>query len=184
VIDLNGLAGAAGLQRFVVATVLRQLINAQTGARAVSGLKYLVVLDELNRFAPRGGRDPITRLVELVAAEMRSQGILLFGAQQQASLVSEKVIENAGLRAIGKTGMLELSHTVWRALSATSKTLADALPPTEKLILQDNFRQPMHVRVPFPAWAMRRAEAGAAIPDATTEGRQRRIRANIDEDED
>jgi hypothetical protein len=109
VIDLHALAGAASLQRFVVATVLRQLVDAQTGPRAMHGLMYLVVLDEVNRFAPRGGRDPITRLVELVASELRSQGILLFGAQQQASLVSEKVIENAGIRALGKTGVLELN---------------------------------------------------------------------------
>lgn len=163
VIDLSSLTGAASLQRFVVATVLRQLVQAQT-LRPVAGMKYLVFLDELNRFAPRGGRDPITRLIEQVAAEMRSQGILLFGAQQQASLVSEKVIENAGIKALGKTGMLELANSVWRGLSATAKIKADGLLPDEKLILQDNFRQPMHVRIPFPAWAMRRAEAVLNAP--------------------
>ena len=160
VIDLNGLAGSAWLQRFVVATVLRQLVDAQT-YQPVPGLKYLVVLDELNRFAPKGGRDAITKLVELVASEMRSQGVLLFGAQQQASLVSEKLIENAGLRAVGKTGTLELSSSVWRGLSQTDKGRADSLPPDEKLLLQDSFRKPMHIRVPFPAWAMRRGEAVA-----------------------
>jgi hypothetical protein len=28
----------------------------------------------------------------------------------------------------------------------------------EKMVIQDNFREPMHVRVPFPPWAMRRDE--------------------------
>jgi uncharacterized protein len=167
VIDLSVLAGAMSLQRFVVATVLRQLVKAQT-ERPITGLRYLVVLDELNRFAPRTGRDPITKLIELVAAEMRSQGVLLFGAQQQASLVSEKVIENAGIKALGKTGMLELGNTVWRGLSNASKVKADSLLPDEKLILQDNFRQPMHVQVPFPAWAMRRAEALFTTTDNAT----------------
>jgi DNA helicase HerA-like ATPase len=160
VIDLNWLAGAAWLQRFVVATVLRQLTEEQT-YRALPGLKYLVVLDELNRFAPRGGRDPITKLVEQVASEMRSQGVLLFGAQQQASLVSEKVIENAGIRALGKTGVLELSSSVWRGLSDNARRRADALPPNEKLLLQDSFRQPMHVRIPMPPWAMLEKEAAS-----------------------
>ena len=160
VIDLNRLAGSVWLQRFVVATVLRQLVDAQTYS-PVPGLKYLVLLDELNRFAPKGGRDAITRLVELVASEMRSQGVLLFGAQQQASLVSEKLIENAGLRAVGKTGTLELSNSVWRSLSQTDRARVDSLPPDEKLLLQDSFRRPMHIRVPFPAWAMRLGEVKA-----------------------
>jgi hypothetical protein len=30
----------------------------------------------------------------------------------------------------------------------------------EKLFIQDNFREPMHLRVPFPAWAMNPREVG------------------------
>jgi hypothetical protein len=33
------------------------------------------------------------------------------------------------------------------------------LPPEEKLVIQDNFREPMHIRVPFPVWAMNPKEA-------------------------
>ena len=119
----------------------------------------IVALDELNRFAPRGATDAITRLIENVAAEMRSQGIILLGAQQQASKVSEKVIENAALRVLGRTGTLELDATVWRFLSASAKSKATVLPPEEKLVIQDNFREPMHIRVPFPVWAMNPKEA-------------------------
>jgi DNA helicase HerA-like ATPase len=100
---------------------------------------------------------------------MRSQGIILLGAQQQASQVSVKVIENAGIRVLGRTGSLELAHPVWRMLSQSARTKAAGLPVDEKLILQDSFRAPMHVRVPFPPWAMRREEAvydaGAGVPD-------------------
>lgn len=159
VIDLSHFAGKPELQRFVVATILRQLIDARTGARAVKGLRYLVTLDELNRFAPRGATDPITRLVELVASEMRSQGIILLGAQQQASKVSEKIIENSGVRALGKTGAIELDSKAWRGISTSARRKAESLPPNEKLVIQDNFREPMHVRVPFPVWAMNPTEA-------------------------
>ena len=150
VIDLSELSGSPELQRFVVATVLRQLVDARTGINRQKGLVYLVTLDELNRFAPRGSHDPITQLIEQVAAEMRSQGIILLGAQQQASLVSQRVIENSALRAIGKSGSNELSHPVWGLLSQAAKRKAESLLGEEKLIVQDNFREPMHVRVPFP----------------------------------
>jgi hypothetical protein len=159
VIDLAALAGQPELQRFVVATIFRQLVSARTGANAQRGLRYLITLDELNRFAPRGASDPITQLVETVAAEMRSQGIILLGAQQQASKVSEKVIENSAIRVMGKTGSLELGAPVWRFLSGSAKSKAESLPLNEKLVHQDNFREPMHIRVPFPVWAMNPREA-------------------------
>ncbi len=154
VVDLAALAGKPELQRFVVATIFRQLVEARTGANAVKGLVYLITIDELNRFAPRGARDPITRLIETVAAEMRSQGIILLGAQQQASKVSEKVIENAAIRVIGKSGSVELGKPIWGFLSKSARRKAENLGLDEKLVIQDNFREPMHVRVPFPVWAM------------------------------
>jgi hypothetical protein len=159
VVDLNGLAAVPALQRFVVATIFRQLVDERTGSHAQRGLIYVVTLDELNRFAPRGSHDPITELIERVAAEMRSQGIILFGAQQQASLVSPRVIENAGIRALGKSGSLELGDPVWRFLSDTARRKASMLLPEEKLLIQDSFREPLLVKVPFPPWALRGAEA-------------------------
>ena len=159
VVDLYGLAGLPELQRFVVAAIFHQLKQSRSGDNVTPGLIYLVVLDELNRFAPRGSRDPITQLIEIVAAEMRSQGIILLGAQQQASKVSERVIENSAIRALGKTGPVELAAPVWSFLSATAKYKAQNLGLSEKLVIQDNFREPMHLQIPFPAWAMNRSEA-------------------------
>jgi hypothetical protein len=169
VIDLSSLATVPSLQRFVAATIFNQLKEERTGSKAQRGLIYLVTLDELNRFAPHDANDPITRLIEHVAAEMRSQGIILLGAQQQASLVSRRVVENAGLRALGKSGSLELSHPIWRFLSESARHKASMLLPEEKLLIQDSFREPMLVKVPFPPWALREAEA---IDDSRATGRK------------
>jgi hypothetical protein len=73
VVDIQSLADQHH-QRFVVAALLNQAVDEQTGPKAIPGMHYLVVLDELNRFAPRNHWDPITRLVETVAAELRSRG--------------------------------------------------------------------------------------------------------------
>lgn len=162
VVDLNGLAGSPGLQRFVVATILRQVVEERTGPNAINGLVYLVALDELNRFAPRGSKDSITQLIELVAAEMRSQGIILLGAQQQASKISERVFENAAIKVVGRSGSLEMGQTIWKFMSEASRKRAVNLQADEKLIIQDTFREPMLVAVPFPAWAMRPAEVGTS----------------------
>jgi uncharacterized protein len=163
VIDLNGLAGSASLQRFVVATIFREIVEARTGPNLVNGLVYLVALDELNRFAPRGAKDEITRLIELVASEMRSQGIILMGAQQQASKISERVFENSGIKVVGRSGSLEMGQPIWKFLTDGARKRAVNLQPGEKLIIQDTFREPMLVTVPFTPWAMNPREAGVAV---------------------
>jgi len=160
VIDLSALAVAPSMQRFVVGAIFRQLVDERTGGRARRGLRYLVMLDELNRFAPRGQSDPVTRLIETVAAEMRSQGIILLGAQQQASLVSTRVFENSGIKAIGKSGAMEMNREIWKFLGESARRKAAVLEKTEKLLVQDSFREPMLVQVPMPPWALNPHEAG------------------------
>ena len=174
VIDLNSLAKVPSLQRFVVATIFQQLVRERTGTNRVNGLVYLVALDELNRFAPRGSKDPITKLIETVAAEMRSQGIILLGAQQQASKVSDRVIENASIRVLGRSGSLELSQSVWRSLSKSAQRKATELAVNEKMIIQDN--EPMYVRFPLPPWAMNPSEVDNRLNVNAS--------CNIEDDED
>jgi uncharacterized protein len=161
VIDLFALNGTPSLQRFVVAAVLERMIEYRSG-RQVQGLRYLITLDELNRFAPKGGADPITQQVERVAAEMRSQGVILLGAQQQASLVSPKVVENSAIRAVGRSGTLELSQDVWRFLGPSARSAAAQLQPDEKLLYQPSFREPMLAKIPFPPFALSEGDAAAA----------------------
>ncbi len=153
VVDLHGIHRTPSLQRFVVASVFHQIMTTQT-AKQVKGLKYLITLDELNRFAPRGSSDPITQQIELVAAEGRSQGVILFGAQQQASLVSPRVIENAAVRAVGRSGTLELGMDVWKFLGQSARSAAVQLQPDEKLLYQPSFREPMLAKIPFPPFAL------------------------------
>jgi len=165
VIDLHGLHRTPSLQRFVVAAVFHQIMATQS-AKQVVGLKYLITLDELNRFAPKDSSDSITQQLETVAAEGRSQGVILLGAQQQASLVKPRVVENAAVRAIGRSGTLELGHEVWKFLAPTTRNAAAQLLPEEKLLYQPSFREPMLAKIPFPPFALSENDAEPAGTDA------------------
>jgi len=154
------------LQRFVVAALLHQARDLQTGPNASRGMHYVFVLDELNRFAPRGHTDPITLLVEEVAAELRSRGVILLGAQQQASLVSARVVENASIRAVGRTGGHELAQDVFSFLPSELRDYVEKQGPADKVVHMPAFREPMMVRVPRAPWAMRRQEATSTPPAA------------------
>lgn len=164
VIDIQGLPDRH-LQRFVVAALLKQAVDDQTGPQAIKGMHYLFVLDELNRFAPRGSKDPITQLIETVAAELRSRGVILLGAQQQASLVSARVVDNAAIRVLGRTSGQELSHDAFSFLRDPSlREFVEQLDSADKVVHQPKFRAPLNVRVPRPPWAMRKAEATTEAP--------------------
>lgn len=178
VIDLYGIVGAPSLQRFVVAAVFHQLVRLRSD-NPVKGLRYLITLDELNRFAPRGGSDPITAQIETVAAEMRSQGVILLGAQQQASLVSSRVIENSAIRAIGRSGTLELTQDVWRFLSPSARSAAAQLQPDEKMLYQPSFREPMLAKIPFPPFALNSEDAAPAEVTPQAAAAVRRIQADV-----
>ncbi len=158
VVDLYGLGTTPSLQRFVVAAVFRRVQQLRSG-NTTEGLRYLITLDELNRFSPKSSSDPITEKIEQVAAEMRSQGVILLGAQQQASLVSSRVIENAGIRAVGRSGTLELSADVWKFLGSAARSQAAQIQADEKLLVQPSFRAPMLAKIPYPPWALNKEDA-------------------------
>jgi len=154
VVDISQLSYS--LQRFVVGSILKQAVEARKSVDAVRNLRYVIMLDELNRFAPRGAKDELTQLLEQVATEMRSQGVILLGAQQMASQVSSKVVEMASIRALGRTGSAELTDKIWSVLEKSTKEKAAKLTITEKLVWQPTFRQPMLVKMPLNPWADKR----------------------------
>jgi DNA helicase HerA-like ATPase len=168
VIDLQSIDDQH-LRRFAIAAVLRQLVDWKRGGKGGRNEKFLVVIDELNQYAPRGASDPITRLFEYVASQMRSRGIILFGAQQQGSRVSEVVIENSQTRVLGRSGGQELADSIWRGFSEGDRKLALRLAPDEKVIVAPNFREALHVKVPRPPWAMRPEEASDTPPSCLAE---------------
>jgi len=151
------------LRRFVVAAVLDQVKSHQMSANRITDQVYFLVLDELGIYAPRGARDPITRLFEHVAAQLRSQGIILLGAQQQASDVSETIFGNSQVKVLGATSPVELESSAWsRLLSGPQKARALMLRPDEKMVLTSYGW--MNVVVPYPAWAMKESEVETAAP--------------------
>ncbi|MFQ5629769.1 MAG: hypothetical protein ACE5I1_13475 [bacterium] len=80
VIDIDGMEEAP--QRFVVASII-ETIKRHREQHAERNQRYIIVPDELNRFAPRGSSDEVTKLFEHVGAQLRSQGIILLGRNKK-----------------------------------------------------------------------------------------------------
>ena len=84
-----------------------------------------VVLDELNKYAPRDGDSPIKEILLDIAERGRSLGVVLIGAQQTASEVERRIIANSAIRVVGRLDPAEASRPEYGFLPAAHQKRGD-----------------------------------------------------------
>jgi DNA helicase HerA-like ATPase len=155
VVDIHGLHDRA--KRFVVGAVLKRMFEEKESLGTARPLVF-VVLDELNKYAPREGRGPIKEVLLDVSERGRSLGIVLLGAQQTASEVEGRIVANAALRVVGRLDTAEAERPEYGFLTAAGRGRAGILKPGTMIVHQPEIPTPLLVRFPFPAWATRKSE--------------------------
>ena len=155
VVDLHNLAERA--QRFVVGVTVKRAFEAkeETGMRKPL---LFIVLDELNKYAPREGTSPIKEILLDVAERGRSLGMILVGAQQTASEVERRVIANSAIRVAGRLDPAEATRPEYGFLPAAHRERARIAKPGTMFVSQPQLPVPLVVEFPFPAWATRPEE--------------------------
>jgi len=166
VVDLHNLMERA--QRFVTGVVLA----AETARKEAAGPGSLLftMLDELNKYAPREGASPIKDVLLDIAERGRSLGIILIGAQQTASEVERRIVSNSAIKVVGRLDAAEASRTEYGFLPTGQRQRATIAKPGTMFVSQPAIPVPLAIEFPFPAWATRASEVGAAEPDATSPG--------------
>ncbi|HJM89734.1 MAG TPA: ATP-binding protein [Dehalococcoidia bacterium] len=163
VVDIHRLHDRA--QRFVVGVVLsEQMEDREARAGSDRPPPLFVVVDELNKYAPRDGRSPIKELLLDIAERGRSLGVIMIGAQQTASEVETRVVGQSAFRIVGRLDAAEAGRGEYRFLSASARERARLLKPGTMIISQPELPVPILVQFPRPAWATRPSEVaeGAA----------------------
>ncbi|MGQ0848527.1 MAG: ATP-binding protein [Actinomycetota bacterium] len=156
VVDLHNLHDRA--KRFVVGVTVRRAFDEKEKAGQSAELLFLV-LDELNKYAPREGDSPIKEILLDVAERGRSLGVILIGAQQTASEVERRIIANCAIRVVGRLDPAEGAREEYGFLSAVQRQRATILKPGTMLLTQPELPVPLVLEFPFPAWATRASEA-------------------------
>ncbi len=162
VVDIHALHDRA--KRFVVGAVLKRMFEEKESLGTARPLVF-VVLDELNKYAPREGSGPIKEVLLDISERGRSLGIVLVGAQQTASEVEGRIVANAALRVVGRLDPAEAERPEYGFLTAAGRGRAGILKPGTMIVLQPEVPAPLLVRFPFPAWATRKSEAAPAATD-------------------
>lgn len=154
VIDIHSLNAHA--QTFVVGVILKELFEEKE--RMGRRNSIFVVLDELNKYAPREGQSPIKDVLLDIAERGRSLGIILIGAQQTASEVERRITSNAAIRVVGRLDAAEAERPEYRFLPSSYRLRASLLQPGTMILHQPDVPTPVMVSFPFPAWATRNDE--------------------------
>ena len=154
VVDINKLGGKA--QKFVVGVLLQKLFTEKE-KRGQNPIVF-IVLDELNKYAPRDGRSPIKNLLVEIAERGRSLGIILIGAQQTASEVERRVVGQAAVRVVGRLDSAEAERSEYNFLTGACRKRSLLLKSGSMFIQQPEVPAPLLVNFPFPAYATRKSE--------------------------
>ncbi|HXH23657.1 MAG TPA: ATP-binding protein [Vicinamibacterales bacterium] len=167
VVDIHSLHASA--QLFVVGVLLKRMMDQkerQGGSRPL----VFVVLDELNKYAPREGWSPLHGVLLDIAERGRSLGVSLFGAQQTASEVEGRIVGNASLKVVGRLDAAEAERTEYGFLTRVGRVRATLLRPGSMIVAQPEIPMAILLRFPFPSWATRKDEvaAHAVGPDPFT----------------
>ncbi|HUF14587.1 MAG TPA: ATP-binding protein [Acidimicrobiia bacterium] len=164
VVDLHNLNDRA--KRFVVGVTLKRAFEDKERAGQSEEL-LMVVLDELNKYAPREGSSPIKEVLLDIAERGRSLGVILIGAQQTASEVERRIIANSSIRVVGRLDSAEASREEYGFLPGPHRQRATIVKPGTMILNQPELPVPLVLEFPFPAWATRASEA---VPPTSYEG--------------
>ncbi|MGH2770904.1 MAG: ATP-binding protein [Actinomycetota bacterium] len=156
VVDLHNLPDRA--KRFVVGVTLRRSFEEKERSGQARPLLF-VVLDELNKYAPRQGASPIKEILLDVAERGRSLGIILIGAEQTASEVEERVVGQCSIRVVGRLDPAEAERSEYGFLRGPLRDRATIMKPGTMMLSQPEIPLPLTLEFPFPAWATRPGEA-------------------------
>lgn len=154
VVDIHRLHDAA--QRFVVGALVEEVHREKEGRGRFP--LTVIVLDELNKYAPREGWSPIADTLVDIAQRGRSLGILLIGAQQSASRVDPDVLANASIKVSGRLDSAEAERAEYGWMLPSTRARARLLKPGTMVLSQPSIPAPTVLDFPYPPWATRPEE--------------------------
>ncbi len=116
------------------------------------GVKHvIVVVDELNKYAPSDGNDTYLRRTLLDISERgRYLGLVLFSAQQFRSQVHKRIVGNSATCIYGRMDMDELATPGYQVLTPATKEKLATLSKGQLMIRHPHFSQPIFVKFPRP----------------------------------
>lgn len=116
--------------------------------------KIIIFVDELNKYAPSSSNKNSPLLANLldITERGRSEGVVLFSAEQFRSAIHDRIKGNCGTNIYGRTNAIEVSRPDYKFVPSVYANMMTRLKKGDLIIHHPVFKTLLKVQFPFPSY--------------------------------
>jgi DNA helicase HerA-like ATPase len=147
------------LQCLVFGDIIKAVYNLKHGESERSSnkpipKKILIFVDELNKYAPSTSAkgSPILSYLLEITERGRSEGVILFSAEQFKSGIHDRVKGNCSTHIYGRTNAIEISKPDYRYIPNVYSNMMTRLGKGDLIIQHPVFKTLLKIQFPYPSY--------------------------------
>lgn len=116
--------------------------------------KIIIFVDELNKYAPATSSKGSPLLANLldITERGRSEGVVLFSAEQFRSAIHDRIKGNCGTNVYGRTNAIEVSKPDYKFVPKVYANMMTRLQKGDLIIHHPVFKTLLKIQFPFPSY--------------------------------
>ena len=116
--------------------------------------KVIIFVDELNKYAPSTSSKSSPLLANLleITERGRSEGVILFSAEQFRSAIHDRIKGNCGTNVYGRTNAVEVSRPDYKFVPSVYANMMTRLKKGDLIVHHPDFKTLLKVQFPFPSY--------------------------------
>lgn len=119
--------------------------------------RIVIFVDELNKYAASNSpkNSPILNYLLDITERGRSEGIILFSAEQFKSAIHDRIKGNCSTHVYGRSNAIEISKPDYRYVPKVFTNMMTRLKKGELIINHSIFSTPLKISFPYPSYYQR-----------------------------
>lgn len=116
--------------------------------------KIVLFVDELNKYAPSTSNKNSPLLANLldITERGRSEGVVLFSAEQFRSAIHDRIKGNCGTNVYGRTNAIEVSRPDYKFIPQVYANMMTRLKKGDLIIQHPIFKTLLKIQFPYPSY--------------------------------
>lgn len=159
VIDIAGLTEQ--LQCLVFGDIIRSVYSLKHGdfedertSKKPIPKRIIIFVDELNKYAPSTSskNSPLLSNLLDITERGRSEGVILFSAEQFRSAIHDRIKGNCGTNIYGRTNAIEVSRPDYKFVPSVYANMMTRLKKGDLIVHHPVFKTLLKIQFPFPSY--------------------------------
>ena len=159
VVDIAGLTEQ--LQCLVFGDIIRSVYSLKHGdfedertSKKPIPKRIIIFVDELNKYAPSTSSKNSPLLANLldITERGRSEGVILFSAEQFRSAIHDRIKGNCGTNIYGRTNAIEVSRPDYKFVPSVYANMMTRLKKGDLIVHHPVFKTLLKIQFPFPSY--------------------------------